>query len=132
MAPNAAKEFLRKLTRRKEKTEERPERFGLFALTSEAEDNLDPRLPDIIAVHGINGDAFNTWTHGDDGALWLRDTLPSQIPGARVFTFGYDSNVAFTRAKGSLDSYARELLEQLNAVRSGEVRVSQRSLRYLN
>ncbi|SRR6266536_4691703 len=125
MAADTAKEsLLDKLIRRKKETkssDERLEKFGLFELTSKSEATLDPGLPDIIAVHGINGDAFNTWTHGDDGALWLRDFLPSEIPGARVFTFGYDSNVAFTRVKGSLDSYARELLEQLNAVRFGEV-----------
>ncbi|KAH0559359.1 hypothetical protein GP486_004127 [Trichoglossum hirsutum] len=141
MAADAGKMFLCGLIRAKRKTksrdaensrsanaiEDRPEQFGLFALTSGAADTLDSGLPDIIAVHGINGDAFNTWTHGDRGALWLRDFLPSQIPGARVFTFGYNSNVAFTRAKGSLDSHARELLEQLNAVRFGEVRAIETS-----
>jgi hypothetical protein len=131
MAADAGKEFFRKLIRRKKKMEERPEQFGLFALTSESEDNLDPGLLDIVAVHGINGDTFNTWIYGDYGALWFRDFLPSQISGARVFIFGYDSNIAFTRVKGSLDSYAKELLEQLNAVRFGKIQISQKSLRYL-
>jgi hypothetical protein len=100
---------------------ERLEQYGLLPLTGNADDAaLDSQSPDIIAIHGINGDAYKTWTH-ENGSLWLRDFLPEHIAGARVFSFGYPSEVAFTKAKGSIIDFGRTLLEQLKAYRLGEV-----------
>lgn len=48
---------------------------------------------DIIAVHGLNGNANKTWTH-PNGKLWLKDFLPTALPGARIFTYGYDAKVS--------------------------------------
>lgn len=47
----------------------------------------------IIAVHGLQGDSYKTWTDSESGKLWLRDLLPlSQGFGnARIMTFGYDA-----------------------------------------
>lgn len=75
---------------------------------------------DIVALHGITGDAFDTWTAPND-ILWLRDFLPQDLPGARVFSYGYDASVFFTRAAGDIDSFARTLLESIKQRRSGEV-----------
>jgi len=47
-------------------------------------------ISSIIALHGLGGDAFKTWTD-KQGHLWLRDSLPGHIPDARIMTFGYDS-----------------------------------------
>ena len=98
---------------------ERHEKYGLFELSPEQDTIQDPGQPDIVAVHGLNGDAFKTWTH-PNGRLWLRDFLPDQVPGARVFSFGYPSEVAFTTAKGKLLDFARSLLESLKSRRLGE------------
>ncbi|EON63739.1 hypothetical protein W97_02967 [Coniosporium apollinis CBS 100218] len=97
------------------------EEYGLFFLNKEqCEDtnrNEQARCnTDVVALHGINGDAFNTWTHSN-GQLWLRDFLPSEFPGARIFSFGYPSEVAFTLNTGKLDDFARSLLVKLSAVR---------------
>jgi hypothetical protein len=100
---------------------ERSEKYGLLPLTGNVDDaTLDSRSPDVVAIHGIDGDAYKTWTH-DNGSLWLRDFLPQQLQGARVFTFGYPSEVVYTRAKGNIVSFGRSLLEQLKAYRVGEV-----------
>ena len=74
---------------------------------------------DIVAIHGINGHAFKTWTHGN-GAFWLRDFLPIDLLGARVFTFGYESEVAFTLSTGKLEDFARSLLVALKGTRKSE------------
>jgi hypothetical protein len=76
-------------------------------------------LLDIVAVHGITGDAYDTWTH-DNGKLWLRDFLPEDFPGARVFSFGYDAEVFCSRSKGNIESFARSLLEGLTRERIEE------------
>ncbi|CAG7850854.1 SubName: Full=Related to tetratricopeptide repeat domain protein-Neosartorya fischeri {ECO:0000313/EMBL:CCA73065.1} [Serendipita indica DSM 11827] len=49
----------------------------------------DP-VVDIVAIHGINGHREKTWMT-DQGVLWLRDLLPSDLPNARVLTYGYDA-----------------------------------------
>lgn len=78
---------------------------------------------DIIAVHGLNGDAYSTWTDKSTGKLWLRDFLPDFLPGCRVFTYGYPSKLfcegSFSRVqefgRGLLNSM-RDHIEDLNGV----------------
>ncbi|TGO08253.1 hypothetical protein BTUL_0219g00220 [Botrytis tulipae] len=102
------------------------EKFGLFHL------NPIPVLPkngespyriDIVALHGIKGDAFRTWTEkNEDGVknMWLRDQLPNELPGARIFSFGYDANVLFSRGTGTIEDFATNLLEDLVRVRKDD------------
>lgn len=59
-------------------------------------------------------------TH-DNGKLWLRDFLPAEIPGTRIFTFGYDAKVAFSQSTADLEDFAQSLLDQLKQYRSGKV-----------
>lgn len=82
-------------------------RFGLFQLipSSTKEQVADDGF-DIVAVHGLNGDYEKTWTDDQSGINWLEEFLPADLPGARVFSFGYD---------------ARSLLANLNVQRDGKV-----------
>jgi hypothetical protein len=66
-------------------------------------------------VHGLNGDLFGTWTEGS--RLWLQDFLPSSIPEARIFTYGYNARLVFSGSTSKIDDYARHLLERLRARR---------------
>ena len=86
------------------------EKIGLFELSN----NEGETTIDVVAVHGLQGDAYKTWEH-DNGSLWLRDFLPSDIPNARIMTFGYDSTVAFSRSVAKIEDEAFELLNQLSA-----------------
>ena len=89
------------------------QKIGLFELsTNECEKNID-----VVAVHGLQGDAYKTWEH-DNGSLWLRDFLPADIPNARIMTFGYDSTVAFSKSVAKIEDKALELLNHLSAKRS--------------
>jgi hypothetical protein len=97
--------------------------FGLTHLNPALEANAsglgDQRTSfevDIVAIHGINGHPFTTWTH-EDGVCWIRDFLPGHLPGARIFTFGYESKVAFTLSTGGLGDFARSLLVALTGTR---------------
>jgi len=95
----------------------RSEPFGLFLLAESGPNPSDhEHYPvDIIAVHGLNGDAYTTWTHAN-GMLWLRDLLPNFLPGCRVYTYGYPSQVAFTTSFAEVEDYARRLLSSIRDV----------------
>lgn len=99
-----------------------PKKLGLVLLSPElVDDQIDPLSPDIIAIHGIGGDLCGTWTH-ERGAFWLRDFLPKDIKGARVFSFGYAAEIALTKSRAKLDDFARSLLNKLRVERDGKVR----------
>lgn len=42
----------------------------------------------IIAVHGLNGHRERSWTAAN-GTNWLRDLLPTDMPGIRVASWGW-------------------------------------------
>jgi hypothetical protein len=112
----------------------RSERFGLFLLAESAPNtNEDEHYAvDIIAVHGLNGDAYTTWTHAN-GTLWIRDLLPKFLPGCRVYTYGYPSQVAFSTSFAEVQEYSRRLLSSIRDVREDCDQVSSSgSLRHLN
>jgi len=92
----------------------RLERFGLILLAESTPSPHDrEQYPvDIVAVHGLNGDAYTTWEH-ENGMLWLRNLLPSSLPGCRVFTYGYPSQLAFSTSFATVQEYARLLLSSV-------------------
>jgi hypothetical protein len=100
------------------------EKYGLFLIhsTNPAPNNEGDRLGyalDIIAVHGITGSAYDTWTHSN-GTFWLKDLIPKDFPGARVFSYAYPADVFCTFATGTIRSFARSLLECLKGERRSE------------
>lgn len=102
---------------------DRKQKYGLFLLNPQSShaDTVnvgESYSVDIVAVHGITGDAFDTWTD-PNGKLWLRDFLPNDLPGIRVFSFGYAAEVVFSLGTGDLDAYSRSLLEALKGQRRG-------------
>ena len=68
-------------------------------------------MSSIVAVHGLGGNPYKTWTEGK--SLWLRDFLPKAVPEARVLTFGYNSGIAFGGTASRIDDFATALLERL-------------------
>ncbi|KAK3335250.1 hypothetical protein B0T19DRAFT_452139 [Cercophora scortea] len=50
-------------------------------------------VADIVAVHGLGGDSFSTWTDNKSGKMWLKDFLPESqyFHNSRIMTFGYDA-----------------------------------------
>ena len=99
------------------------ERHGLFLL-SEREPANEPIRElfdvDIVAIHGLNGDAYTTWEH-ENGTLWLRDLLPNRIPGSRIFTYGYPSQVFVSNSIARVRDYSLRLLSSLNSARDEDV-----------
>ena len=89
--------------------EPEPDKYGLFLLNKNTEGVARTYHVDVVAVHGLAGSAYKTWTH-ENGTLWLRDFLLEDLPGARVFTYGYNSAYLFSRETGKIREYAKALL----------------------
>jgi hypothetical protein len=77
----------------------------------------------IVAIHGPNGHPERTWARETDATpprsiMWLRDFLPDKLPNARIMTFGYDSQVAFSRGTATVKDSARRLIVLLKQKRA--------------
>ncbi|KAG8526971.1 uncharacterized protein KY384_008400 [Bacidia gigantensis] len=67
-----------------------------------AEGSEEPLNVDVIAIHGLNGHPTGSWTGLDSKSLWLRDSLPEELPGARIFSYGYPADIVFNPSKATL------------------------------
>ena len=94
--------------------------MGLVRLNQPPPPGVSARFSlDVIAIHGLNGDSERTWTHRPSGPLWLRDLLPNDLPGAHIYTYGYDSRI-FAKNKMTIDDFARDLLGEIERARGSE------------
>ncbi|KAK3689772.1 hypothetical protein B0T22DRAFT_377501 [Podospora appendiculata] len=93
------------------------ETHGLFRLHPPLLYDAKKHSTDIVAIHGLGGHCHHTWTDTSDGHLWLRDSLPTHIPGARVMTYGYDSSFVFAASKMGVTDFAVDLLNRLRLAR---------------
>ena len=77
-------------------------------------------LCSICAVHGLGGNAFDTWMA--TSKMWLRDLLPHSTPfdESRIMTFGYDSTLFNKKSNDRIRDWADELLKQVSYVRNTE------------
>ena len=76
----------------------------------------------ICAIHGLNGNAFQTWTAKTNSKMWLRDLLPSSKPfdNARIMTFGYSSQLADRANLSGISEWAHHLLVSMSGVRQSQ------------
>lgn len=78
----------------------------------------------FVFVHGLNprgrnDHPFETWTHAN-GVFWPTEFLAEDIPYARVFVYGYNSNITHpqTMSTASIKDHANTLLNLLDMERS--------------
>jgi hypothetical protein len=91
-------------------------------LLSSSTSNIEPQADydlDVVAIHGLTGHPFETWTYNEHGrnVLWLQDLLPNALPGANIYTYGYDADLFFSSSIVDIDSCAKALLDRLLQVR---------------
>ena len=84
------------------------------------EESKDVYSTDIVFVHGLNGDWARTWTH-ENGTFWPKDLLPHAMPGARIFSYGYPSQVIATKSVAGIRDFAKHMLDDLGVVRTAPV-----------
>lgn len=75
----------------------------------------------IVFVHGVNptGAAthpYDTWTHAKSHLCWPKDLLGDDVPSARIFIYGYNSNVrnAELMSEARITHHASNLLMLLS------------------
>ena len=75
----------------------------------------------IVALHGLNGHAIRSWEYHKHGTtfMWLQDSLPESVPGARIMVYGYNANVFEHVSTSRLRSFADTFLERLRYMREG-------------
>ena len=97
--------------------------LGLILLydPNTAQDDRHKCTVDIVFVHGLNGDVLRTWTH-DNGTCWPKYLLPDSIPHARIFSYGYDSRVFFSKSESEYRDFALGLLRDLHHLKQNTVR----------
>lgn len=70
----------------------------------------------IIFIHGLTGDRERTWTAKHAPLPWIKTLLPSKIPHARIFTFGYDAYVVDWRGMVSKNRVGNHSMNLITAV----------------
>lgn len=78
------------------------------------------RSTSIVAIHGLNGHAYRSFTSKETGLMWLRDLLPNDLPNSRIMTFGYNANVLDNTATGTLADFRQSFLSSLSAMRNSQ------------
>lgn len=81
---------------------------------------------DIVAVHGLNGHATDTWTSKPQNICWLSNSayLPRYVPRARVLVWGYNASISSwkgnTPSSDRILQHAQTLVSHLESDRSLE------------
>lgn len=80
---------------------------GITTLVSPSND--EEHQIDVLAVSGLGSHAFGSFVHKEDGNMWLTDSLPQDIPTARVMIYGYKSGLQHSTGLVQLDDLAKPL-----------------------
>lgn len=75
---------------------------------------------DIVFIHGLNGHYMRTWTH-QKGTCWPKDLLPQALPAARIFSYGYPSQIFAGRSVAGIREFAKQLMSCLDSERAEDV-----------
>ena len=82
----------------------------------------DSQIPsaNIVFIHGLFGHPWKTWAdegvRGTKKPFWPEDLLPSVVPNARIYSFGYDADVERFMSVAGLNTvhqHGRNLLNDL-------------------
>ncbi|KAI9776530.1 MAG: hypothetical protein M1839_009511 [Geoglossum umbratile] len=72
---------------------------------------------DCIAIPGLGGHAFGSWKEKDGEHMWLRDSLPEDFSGARILTYGYNSELVGSTSFQGIEALASQFIAAIGRVR---------------
>jgi hypothetical protein len=70
-----------------------------------------------IAITGLSSHPFGSWKERGGQFMWLRDSLPQDLHGARILLFGYDTSLLQSQAFQGIDDIAVEFSRNIRSVR---------------
>jgi hypothetical protein len=70
-----------------------------------------------IAITGLAGHAFGSWKERGGEHMWLRDSLRRDLPGTRVLTYGYNSELAGSDSFQGIEAIASGFVGSLRRIR---------------
>ena len=71
---------------------------------------------DVVAITGLDGHAYGSWSGGNPKRMWLRDFLSKDLPKCRVMIYGYNSKLS-NPGLHTIEDFGRGLREELLQVR---------------
>lgn len=71
----------------------------------------------IIAVHGLGSHAIGGFKSKGTSHVWLRDSLPHDIPNSRILLYGYDSSIMNKDHKISISGLGKTSLNAYKTFR---------------
>lgn len=73
---------------------------------------------DCVAVCGLGGHAFGSFKEKGTSYMWLRDSLPKDLPNLRVLLYGYESKLDESESNQNISVVADSLVSHLSHLRS--------------
>ena len=75
---------------------------------------------DVLAISGLGSHPFGSFVHKQDGHMWLSDSLPRDMPMARVMIYGYESGLQDSTSLAHIGDLAGPLSITLSSLLRSE------------
>lgn len=72
---------------------------------------------DCVAVCGLGGHAFGSFKEKGSSYMWLRDSLPNDLPNLRVLLYGYESGLEESDSSQNVSVIADSFVGHLSVLR---------------
>jgi hypothetical protein len=79
-------------------------------------DNITDRVS-CIAITGLSSHPFGSWKQRNGQHMWLRDSLPNDLKGARVLLYGYDTSLLQSQTFQNVDDIAITFCKSIKRIR---------------
>ena len=79
---------------------------------------------DVVAITGLDGHAYGSWSGGNPKRMWLRDFLSEDLPKCRVMIYGHNSKLS-NPGLHTISDFGRGLRDDLLRARRSDQVASQ-------